>query len=64
MTLEHDSNRLPKSKRREFERRKCMESIQKESAKTQQLTKQWDAEVDTVACKQLVKELQKMAQQN
>jgi hypothetical protein len=56
--------RLPKSRRAGFNREKSLEFIHEDSLAAVKLIKQWDTEVDTVACKQLIKELEKMAQQD
>lgn len=58
--LEREINKLPKSKRKGFERHRLRGIIQEDALKSQQLIKQWDAEVDTVACRQLIKELQNL----
>jgi hypothetical protein len=59
--FERQMRRLPKSRRVGFSREKSLEFIREDSLAAKTLIKQWDAEVDTIACKQLIKELEKMS---
>lgn len=59
--FERELKTVPKSKQEAYARRRQLELIRADAPEDDRLVKLWDAEVDTVAAKQLVKELRKLS---